>query len=144
MSEANVVFDEPILLKIADYLALNCLMPADNNGELDWSLEVGANPQGYVGILQSNPNKKKIRHLFGLISYEKRQRKRFLGMIWFSDESRGANDKNWIFEMYGREHVDLVKKIAGEMSAKFDVKITVKLMSHMPRYEYMDDGLHAV
>ncbi|HSV95186.1 MAG TPA: hypothetical protein VLH94_04435 [Spirochaetia bacterium] len=91
-----------------------------------------------LGILLNNRSAKPKTCLFGLI--KKMPRRTFLGVIWFDNQPRHANENRWIFEIYGREYVDLAKQIAKELSSLFNVAITVHLISEQTACEkYLSD-----
>lgn len=83
-----------------------------------------------LGILRRDAKPRK--YLFGLITRE--SRRTFLGTVWFSNSRRGTN-KHWVFEAYGRKHVELVKQLAGEMASTFGVNITLRLVCEQPDVE---------
>ena len=86
-----------------------------------------------LGILRKDPDAKPISYLFGL---KKREPRRvFLGTVWFSSSARGADERNWVFDVYCRKHVELVEQLAEEMASLFNVKISIHLVSDEPRVE---------
>ncbi len=91
-----------------------------------------------LGILRKNPDAKPRSYRFGLIKREPRWG--FLGTVWFSNSARGASEQNWVFEAYGRKHVELVRQLAEEMALIFNAKIALRLVSDQPYVEtYLSD-----
>ena len=91
-----------------------------------------------LGILRKDPDAKPRKYLFGLIKRE--PRRGFLGTVWFSNSARGASEQNWVFEVYGRKHVELVRQLAEEMASTFNAKIALRLVRDQPDVEiYMSD-----
>lgn len=86
-----------------------------------------------LGILRKDPEVRSWKYLFGLIT--RKPRRMFLGVVWFSNSLRGANEQNWVFEAYGRKHVELLRQLAEEMASTFDVKIALRLVSEQPIFE---------
>src|SRR3989338_4457674 len=91
-----------------------------------------------IGILRKAPDAKPRKCLFGLIKRE--PRRGFLGTVWFSNSARGASEQNWVFEVYGRKHVELVRQLAEEMASTFNAKIALRLVRDQPDVEtYLSD-----
>lgn len=72
----------------------------------------------YIYVFYRDPNTKPKTYLFGLI--KKYPLTIFLGRILF--EGYGATKDNWIFELYGRENVDLIRQLAQKMMSSFNEK----------------------
>jgi hypothetical protein len=85
-----------------------------------------------LGIL-SRDLTAKPRKLFGF--YITKPRRIFLGTIWFDHDSRGADEQNWVFEVHGREHVELLKQLAEDLASTFNVKIALRLQNEQPCFE---------
>ena len=79
-----------------------------------------------LGVLCKDADAKPQKYLFGLIT--PKPRRMFLGTVWFSNSARGAGEQNWVFEAYGRKHVELVRQLAEEMASTFNVKIILRLV----------------
>ena len=91
-----------------------------------------------LGILRKDPDAEPRSYLFGLIKRE--PRRGFLGTIWFSNGVRDASEQNWVFEVYGRKHVELVRQLAEEMASTFNTKIALRLVRDQPDVEtYLSD-----
>ncbi len=54
-------------------------------------------------------------------------RQSILGTIWFSNVEKGANDRHWVLDVYGKENAEAARKIAGEINAVFKVRVTIHL-----------------
>lgn len=91
-----------------------------------------------LGVLRKDPEARPRTYLFGLIKRD--PRRMFLGVIWFSNSLRGATERNWVFETYGRKHVELTRQLAEEMASTFNVKIALRLVREQPSVEaYLSD-----
>jgi hypothetical protein len=89
-----------------------------------------------LGILQKDFSAK--RSILGIIPL--RSRKRFIATIWFYNIARKGDSKHWVIDTFGREYFYFVKKIAEELSSRFNVDIRVELKTEEPRFEtYMSD-----
>lgn len=86
-----------------------------------------------LGILHKDAEVKPHKYLFGLITQE--PRRGFLGVVWFNNSAHGAGGRNWVFEVYGRKHLELAGQLAEEMASTFNTKITVRLTSEQPKVE---------
>ncbi len=130
----NCVYQESLSIKVGRFLLSKGFDIASCTGFATSSLVETSS----LGILYNNPNAKTRKYLFGLI--KRKTRRIFLGVIWFN--SRGANDKNWFFEVYGRNHMYTysVIRLVEEMSLVFNVKITVRLVQEQLDFEnYLSD-----
>lgn len=91
-----------------------------------------------LGILRKDPEAKSRKYLFGLITQE--PRRAFIGVVWFNNSVRGANEQNWFFEVYGRKYIELVRQLAEEIASTFNVTITIRLVREQPDVEtYLSD-----
>ena len=63
-----------------------------------------------IGIL--DPRESKERSLLGKL-LGGHERALYLGTIWVDNEPRGANEKNWVFEVYGLENLSRMKDRSG-------------------------------
>ena len=123
-----VDYQESIAIKVGGFLISKGLDIADNTG-MACSLVQASE----LGILRKDPEAKSRKYLFGLIKLE--PRRGFLGTVWFSNSTRGASKQNWVFEAYGRKHVELVRQLAEEMALVFNVKIVLHLVREQPDVE---------
>jgi len=123
-----VDYQESIAIKVGRFLLSKGLDTADSTG-VARSL-VQANE---LGILRKDPEAKPRKYMFGLIKRE--PRRGFLGTIWFNNSARGASEQNWVFEAYGRKHVEFVRQLAEEMASTFSVKIVLRLVREQPDVE---------
>lgn len=58
-----------------------------------------------------------------------------VGNLWFTNYAREATHKRWVLEVFGREHVELFRKLAEKLARQFEVDIQVRLESEKPRNE---------
>lgn len=90
----------------------------------------------YIYVFYRDPSAKPKTYLFGLI--KKYPLRIFLGRILF--KSYGATEDKWIFELYGRENVELVRQLAQKMMFSFNkkfgtnAKIIIQLKSEELRF----------
>ena len=93
---------------------------------------------GFVGILKE---RKPIQKNFYGIKYNKSQRALHLGTIWMNNREKEATEnKNWVLEVYGEKYLPRLTKIVEKISAPYNVKIEVKLLSKEPKEEhYLSD-----
>jgi len=63
------------------------------------------------------------------------KRRRFVGVIWFNNRARGANSKEWIFEVYGKEHFELFQALARKLWSTFCVSVEVRFVKDQPEAE---------
>ena len=122
-----VDYQESIAIKVGGFLISKGLDIADNTG-MACSLVQASE----LGILRKDPEAKSRKYLFGLIKLE--PRRGFLGTV-FRNSARGASEQNWVFEAYGRKHVELVRQLAEEMASAFNVKIALRLVREQPDVE---------
>jgi hypothetical protein len=80
-----------------------------------------------IGILYLDPDAKPTAYLWGLLT--RPPRRSFLGVVWFSDSARGADEQHWVFEVHGQKYLELARRIAGELASLFHVDISVRLQS---------------
>ncbi len=97
---------ESLLLKVMEFLLLKEFDVISKTFSLD--------------IKRTNPEAKPRKYLFGIITLKPRQE--FIGTV--SRFSERADTSNYlVFEVYSREHIDLVKQLAREMTSNFNTKI---------------------
>jgi len=129
-----VDYQESISIKVGRFLISKGFGPALGSGLALNSL-VAADS---LCILYEDADAKPRKYLFGLI--KRKQRRMYLGTIWFSNDARSASKQNWVFDMYGRKYVELVRQLTEEMARTFNVKITLRLIAEEPGVEkYMSD-----
>ena len=131
----NVVdYQESLSIKVGRFLLSKGFDLANTTGMAARSLIENDS----LGILRKDPEAKPRTYLFGLIKQE--PRRMFLGIVWFRNSPHGATEQNWVFDAYGRKHVELVRQLAEEMASTFNVKITLRLVSEQPCVEkYFSD-----
>ncbi len=135
--EESVSYQESISIKVGRFLLSKGFDLASSTGLASNSLVETCS----LGILRKDPEAKPRNYLFGLI--KRAPRRMFLGTVWFSNSPRGASEQNWVFEAYGREHVELVRQLAEEMASTFNIKIALRLVREQPDVEtYLFDYDH--
>ena len=91
--------------------------------------------EGYVEVYENIPNA-------GLLLRFKQAviGRTWFGTIHFYHARYGADEKNWVFAVFGRQYLEMVKELAEGMTSAFGVKITVRLQDEQPRREGEDNG----
>ncbi len=130
----SVDYQESLSIKVGKFLLLKGFDLASCTGlALDSLVETCS-----LGILREDPEARPRTYFFGLIRRD--PRRVFLGTVWFSNSMRGATEQNWVFDAYGRKHVNLVRQLAEEMASAFNVKIALRLVHEQPDVEtYLSD-----
>ena len=86
-----------------------------------------------LGIKKDRPTEPSV---VGIIIPGKTKKGIFLGLIWIDNEPRGATAKHWLFEVNGRDNIQMAKdNIAKPLEKQFGVKIAVVLRSGKPQKE---------
>ncbi|QQR65212.1 hypothetical protein IPH92_01355 [Candidatus Kaiserbacteria bacterium] len=70
-------------------------------------------------------------------------RRRFMGVLWFSNEARSATHGKWVLEVYGDQDIDFLKGVSVRLAEKFNTSVHLKLISENAHYEtfYSDDDM---
>ena len=141
MNNKPINHDESLSVRIGEFLYSKGFCPASLDG-------IALNSKDLLdrcvfGVLCNDPNETKLvkRRWFSLATQKRRI---FLGKIWFDNRSYGASEKNWVFETYFRvfekKYIELAKELANDMSAFFEVKVDLHLVSRQLGFEsYMAD-----
>lgn len=130
-----VDYQEATSIKVGRWLLQKGFFPALDSGEALESLR----EDFLLGILYKDPEAKPKKHFFGLTT--EYPRRVFLGVVWFKhdknnpNESRGADEKNWVLRVYGREAIELVNSLAKEMASAFGINIFLRLVQEESRFE---------
>lgn len=91
------------------------------------------------GVLYRDPAIEPKKAFFGLIT--RNPERVFLGRIWFGRHNeKNVTDNHWVFEAYGLQYVELVKKLIEAIAEEFDVEITIVLVSETAHLEFRDSG----
>ena len=131
MSE-NVVFvdyQEAISIKVGRFLL-------SKGFNLASSIGIGIDElsqEDYLGVLSGYLKAKPIKFL-GVVIWK--PRRIFFGTIRFKENCRhDTNEQNWVFEVYGCEHVELLKQLAEDLASTFNVKILLQLKCEQSKRE---------
>jgi hypothetical protein len=62
-------------------------------------------------------------------------RRRFMGVLWFSNEARSATHSKWMLEVNGDQDVTFLTEVAEKLAQRFGVSVHVKLISERTCYE---------
>ena len=63
------------------------------------------------------------------------RRRSFVGVLWFNNRTRGANSKEWVFEVYGKEYFESFQALARKLWSTFYVSIEVRFIKDHPETE---------
>ena len=129
MNKKLVDYQESPSIKAGRFLLSRGFDPASRTGLAEESLVESRS----LGILRKNPEAKPRKYLFGLITGK--PRRWFLGKIWFNEDKLGATEQNWVIEVYGREHIEMIQKLADDMASTFNIKIAIRLVRDLPHAE---------
>ncbi|HEX5774412.1 MAG TPA: hypothetical protein VFY28_00400 [Candidatus Paceibacterota bacterium] len=56
-------------------------------------------------------------------------RRLVIAQIHFDDKGlKAVPSKNWVIDVYGEDHLETVKDMAGKLSSKFNVKVHIRLL----------------
>lgn len=64
-----------------------------------------------------------------------RSRRTMYGVLWLSNKSRSATQKNWVIDVYGDDSLPLMKELADKLAAEFQISVHLKLVSERQRTE---------
>lgn len=130
-------FRDSLPYRLSKYLEDYGFKTAYTNGEAVKTYDADC----AIGIVskQSSEHWKQFIKLFPLRFLSKNKRI-FLGVIWFKDSSRNATRDNWVFEVYGRENLSIIEKLAINLEKNFDVQIVVHILSDELRFETFGVG----
>ncbi|MFA5997591.1 MAG: hypothetical protein WC791_03855 [Candidatus Paceibacterota bacterium] len=116
----NIQNVEPLSVQVGKFLLSKGLGLASATGFAE-----KLKKRDVVGILKKFPNEKPRTYFLGFI--KRAPLRMFLGVIWFRNEARSANEQRWVFEVQGKENLNFAKELAEEMAQTFDVKIVFRL-----------------
>lgn len=63
------------------------------------------------------------------------RRRPFVGVIWFNNYARGASNKDWVFEVYGKEYFEPFQALAKKLWSTFYVGVETRLVKDQPEAE---------
>lgn len=119
MEQEKVVdYKVPCSIQIARSLRSKGFETANTEGLLYWVSDNSV----VIGILYQDPNEQPVRHFFGLV--KSKPRRKFLGTINLSPQNV---ESDWCINVYGEKNVEILTKLAKEISSEFNKKITVCL-----------------
>ncbi len=116
-----VDYQEALSIKVGNFILTKGFDLASGTGLPSKSISNSSS----IGLLLRDRIAWGKTYLFGLI--KRRPRRPFIGVIWFENELRGATEQNLVFDVYGRNNVDLAKQLADSLTVAFGVKISVRL-----------------
>src|SRR4051812_48288374 len=58
----------------------------------------------------------------------------FIGVLWLKNADRRTDHKKWILEVYGRDNVEPIKKMAEQLSKQFEIEIHIRLFSENHKF----------
>ena len=130
MNDKLINYNEIPLVKIGRFLHLRGLYFASSNG---LALNSLIDKRTLDALCNDPKAKPKEKRWFGLIA--QKSGRVFLGIIWFKNGQRDANQKKWVFEIYEERNIELARKLTEEMSLFFEVKIDIRLVNKKPCFK---------
>lgn len=124
-------YRDSISVRVGEFLLIKGFYLGDSVG---MALGPLVHEHDSLSVLYKNPEAKLQKSFFGLIK-KPEPRRIFLGTIWFNNEARRADEKNWVFETRGRKYVGLVKRLSDDLVSTFDVKISIRFLHEQPEFE---------
>ena len=129
MTDTRVSFAETLAIKVGRFLRKEYL-------NIDFASTTGKflhelTQDGAIGLLDADSARQlsRLQKIFG------HSRRRFMGVLWFSNEARSATHSKWILEVHGDQDVEFLTEVAERISNEFDASVHLKLISEEPRYE---------
>ncbi|MCD6384527.1 hypothetical protein J7M23_02005 [Candidatus Sumerlaeota bacterium] len=117
----GVEFEEALAIRVGAFLRSLGFIPADAFGVAQKVLEESDS----LDILYKDPEAKPW----------------WIGTIWFRNSTRGANDDHWVIEVSGRRYYcGLIRQLAEKLAWKFNVEITIRLISEQPQLGTLPDS----
>lgn len=132
----EVKMEEALSIKLGRFLQEKGFIAATPSGSILSALS----EMDSLGIL-SQTRAQPETYFFGL--FKEKARRLFLGVVWFNNKARNASADNWTFDFYGRVHKEMLQNLAAEMSSKFDVNITLRLVGENPHTESLPCDFYA-
>lgn len=136
MTDTKVSFAETLAIKVGRFLR-------KEYPNIDFASITGMSlheltKDDAIGLLDANsaPQLSRWQKIF------RYSRRRFMGVLWFSNEARSATHSKWILEVYGDQDVEFLKEVAERLSDKFYASVHLKLVSEEPRYETFFSDYH--
>lgn len=125
-----VDYQDALSIRVGKFLLAKGFDLASSSGVASDSLEETETCS--LGILYKDPDAKPRTYLRGLIKIQ--PRRAFLGTVWFGS-AHDATEDNWVFVAYGRKYIEMVRELADEMAATFNVTIVLRLVRDQPDVE---------
>jgi hypothetical protein len=94
-----------------------------------------------IGIFLKKPEQPAKNFREKLFKTVLKPRRIVLGRIWFKNELRGALETNWVFEVCGRENLEVAEVLADKLSVEFGSFIKTKLIQEEPEFEKFSPGV---
>ncbi len=119
----EIDFKDGCLFQVDKFLRENGYVPVDST--YGWTRRVPTEDDHSLGVAFLEKN---VSHEPFLIFLTKPVKRNVIfGCFWFDNEVRGATNKNWVFEVFGRKNKQLAIDLANRLSKKLKVKIKVVL-----------------
>lgn len=64
-------------------------------------------------------------------------RRRFIGVLWFSNEAVGACNGKWVLEVYSANQLNCMMAVTRQLAQKFENTVYVKTVFENERYEVL-------
>lgn len=132
MTEAATV-EGCLQIRVGGVLRERRLIPADIMGRAVAELAAESGHSDALGVLLDDAAKDRPGRAFGI--FPRRQRRTFLGVIWWNNPPRGATRNRWVFEVHGNSNVNVAKSLATRLIEVFEVEIRTIVITEDTRKE---------
>ena len=126
---AQVVYQEADAIRVGNFLISKGFVPArKNNG-------VAISPGSFFDVNVLSILHKDYKKTSGFSLFGSSRRRPLIADIYFRGVECSAKAGSWVIHSYGRDYVEMIKKLAEEMSVTFQTKISIRLDSETPGEE---------
>lgn len=63
------------------------------------------------------------------------KRRPFVGVLWFNNRKREADNKNWVLEVYREEYFESLQVLARELWSDFYISVEARFVENQPKDE---------
>ncbi|HEV8666568.1 MAG TPA: hypothetical protein VN665_01830 [Candidatus Paceibacterota bacterium] len=72
----------------------------------------------------------------GFLGLWTRRSRYHIATLWFRNEARDVKSGEWLCEVFGREYVQPLTRLAEQLAERFDTKIHLRLKTEKHQYEF--------
>lgn len=135
MTDTKVTFTEALVIKVGRFLRKKypTIDLANIFGNPKYEL---TEKEPAIGLIKADsaPQLNRWQKIF------RQPRRRFMGVLWLSHESKSVTHDKWLLEMYGDQDIEFLTEIAEKLCQEFNVSIRLELISEEPRYEKISNS----